>query len=138
MPGADPNAAALQAALTVMNSLYGPSSLYQQYEGVTGAAYYGTSSPYAAALVGPTVTQMNAVAVQVSNVNSELSLLGTSPSVIAGIALGTAAGTAMLAVAANDGGYAASLQTLTPFSSPNAGNPGVYVPPSNRPAMTPT
>jgi hypothetical protein len=35
--GADPNAAALQAALTVMNSLYGPSSLYQQYEGVTGA-----------------------------------------------------------------------------------------------------
>ncbi len=43
--GADPNAAALQAALTVMNSLYGPSSLYQQYEGVTGATYYGASSP---------------------------------------------------------------------------------------------
>src|ERR1700758_4797630 len=38
--GADPNAAALQAALTVMNSLYGPSSLYHQYEGVTGATFY--------------------------------------------------------------------------------------------------
>ena len=44
----------------------------------------------------------------------------------------------MLAVAANDGGYAASLQTLTPYVPPNEGNPGVYVPPSNRPAMTPT
>src|ERR1700758_454515 len=30
---ADPNAAALQAALTVMNNLYGSSSLYQQYKG---------------------------------------------------------------------------------------------------------
>ena len=44
----------------------------------------------------------------------------------------------MLAVAANDGGYAASLQTLTPYVPPNEGNAGVYVPPSNRPAMTPT
>jgi hypothetical protein len=44
----------------------------------------------------------------------------------------------MLAVAANDGGYGASLQTLTPYIPPNEGNPGVYVPPSNRPAMTPT
>jgi hypothetical protein len=44
----------------------------------------------------------------------------------------------MLAVAANDGGYAASLQTLTPFTLANAGQAGVYVPPSNRPAMTPT
>jgi len=45
--GADPNAAALQAALTVMNSLYGRSSLYQQYEGVTGAIYYPSIPPYA-------------------------------------------------------------------------------------------
>src|SRR5882757_2465373 len=55
--GADPNAAVLQAALTVMNSLYGPSSLYQQYEGVTGATYYPSIPRYANALVGPTVAQ---------------------------------------------------------------------------------
>jgi hypothetical protein len=90
---------------------------------------------YAGALVGPTVAQMSAVARQISTINAELTALGPSSS---SISLGMAAGNAMLAVAANDGGYAASLQTLTPFSPPNAGNPGVYVSPSNRPAMTPT
>ena len=36
--GASADAAALQAAITVMDSLYeSPSSLYQQYKGVTGA-----------------------------------------------------------------------------------------------------
>ena len=45
--GADPDAAALQAALTVMNGLYGPSSLYQQYQGVTGATYYPLIPGYA-------------------------------------------------------------------------------------------
>src|SRR6266481_3952667 len=78
------------------------------------------------------------VAAQISIVHAKLAALGTGPSVRAGISLGTAAGNAMLAVAANDGGYAASLQTLTPYVPPNEGNPGVYVPPSNRPAMTPT
>jgi len=136
--GADPNAAALQAALTVMNSLYGPLSLYQQYEGVTGVIYYPSIPPYANALVGPTVAQMSQVAAQISIVHAKLAALGTGPSVTAGISLGTAAGNAMLAVAANDGGYGASLQTLTPYIPPNEGNPGVYVPPSNRPAMTPT
>ena len=76
--GADPNAAALQAALTVMNSLYGPSSLYQQYKGVTGAAYYGSSSPYAGTLVGPTTTQMTEVARQISLINAELTALNPS------------------------------------------------------------
>jgi hypothetical protein len=136
--GADPNAAALQAALTVMNSLYGPSSLYQQYEGVAGATYYPSIPRYANALVGPTVAQMSQVAAQISIIRAELAALGTGPSVTAGISLGTAAGNAMLAVAANDGGYAASLQTLTLYVPPNEGNPGVYVLPSNRPAMTPT
>ena len=136
--GADPNAAALQAALTVMNSLYGSSSLYQQYEGVTGAAYYPSIPGYAGALVGPTVAQMNDVAAQISAINAELSALGTGSSTSAGISLGTAAGNAILAAGANDGAYAANLQTLTPYVPPNAGNPGVYVPPGNRPAMTPT
>src|SRR5271155_4883758 len=135
---ADPNAAALQAALTVMNSLYGPSSLYQQYEGVTGAAFYPSIPGYAGALVGPTVAQLKDVAAQINMINAELAALGTSSSVTAGISLGTAAGNAMLAVAANDGGYAASLQTLTPYVPPNKGAAGVYVPPGNRPAMTPT
>jgi hypothetical protein len=134
----DPNAAALQAALTVMNSLYGPSSLYQEYDGVAGLTFYPSIPGYAGALVGPTVAQMSAVAGQISTINAELAALGASPSVTAGIKLGTAAGNAMLWVAANDGGYAASQQTLTPFTPPNAGNPGVYVPPGNRPAMTPT
>lgn len=136
--GAFADAAALQAALTVMNSLYGPSSLDQQYGGMTGAAFYPLIPSYKNALVGPTVTQMNNVATQISNINFELAALGTSPSVTAGISLGTAAGNALLAVGANDGGYAASLQTLSPYVPPNEGNAGVYVPPSNRPAMTPT
>ena len=136
--GADPNAAALQATLTVMNSLYGPSSLYRQYEGVTGATYYPSIPGYARALVGPTGAQMSDVAAQMVLISVELAALGTGSSVNAGISLGTQVGKAMLAVAANDGGYAASLQTLTPYVSPNEGNAGVYVPPSNRPAMTPT
>src|SRR6516164_11799422 len=70
--GADPNAAALQAALTVMNGLYGPSSLYQQYQGVTGATYYPLIPGYARALVGPTVVQMNHVAAQIVMINAEL------------------------------------------------------------------
>src|SRR6516162_16922 len=136
--GADQDAAALQAALTVMNGLYGPSSLYHQYQGVTGATYYPLIPGYARALVGPTVVQMNHVAAQIVMINAELAALGTGSSVNAGISLGTAVGNAMLAVSGNDGGYAASLQTLTPYVPPNAGNAGVYVPPSNRPAMTPT
>src|SRR5437588_40098 len=84
------------------------------------------SSGSANALVGPTVAQMSQVAAQISIIQAELAVLGTSPSVTAGISLGTAAGNAMLAVAANDGGYAASLQTLTPYVPSNEGNPGVY------------
>ena len=81
---------------------------------------------------------MNHVAAQIVMINAELTALGTGSSVNAGISLGTKVGNAMLAVAANDGGYAASLQTLTPYVPPNEGNAGVYAPPSSRPAMTPT
>src|ERR1700751_2021569 len=112
--GADPNAAALQAALIVMNSLYGPSSLYQQYEGVTGATFYPSIPTYKNALVGPTDAQMSQVTAQIGIIQAELSALDTGLPVKAGISLGSAAGNAILAVAANDGGYAASLQTLTP------------------------
>src|SRR6516225_89035 len=78
---------------------------------------------------------MNEVAAQISYINAKLAALSPNSS---SLSLGTTAGNAMLAVSANDGGHAASLQTLTPYVPPNEGNPGVYVPPSNRPAMTPT
>jgi hypothetical protein len=137
--GASADAAALQAALTVMNNLYGSSgSLYQQYEGMMGATYYPSIPGYAHALVGPTVAQMNNVAAQIGIINAELAALGSGSPMIAGISLGAAAGQAMLAARANDGAYAANLQTLTPYVPPNEGTPGVYVPPSGRPAMTPT
>jgi hypothetical protein len=135
---ASADAAALQAALTVMNSLYGASSLYQQFQGVTGATYYPSIPGYINALVGPTVAQMNDVKAQIAKINAELVALGTTASVTSGISLGTAVGNAMLAVSANDGGKAASLQTLTPFVPVNEGAAGVYMPPSTRPAMTPT
>jgi hypothetical protein len=153
VPEADPNAAALQAALTAMNSLYGSSSLYQQYQGVTGATYYPSIPGYAGALVGPTAAQMTEVARQISIINAALTALTpSSTSLSLGIAagnamltpssislfLGTVAGDAMLAIAADDGGDAARLQTLTPFTPANSGQAGVYVPPSNRPAMMPT
>jgi hypothetical protein len=136
--GASAAAAALQAALTVMNNLYGSGSLYQRYEGITGATYYPSIPGYANALVGPTVAQMNNVAAQIGIINAELAALGSGSPITTGILLGTAAGQAMLAARANDGAYAANLQTLTPYLPPNEGDAGVYVPPSKRPAMTPT
>jgi hypothetical protein len=145
--GASSQAAALQAAVTVMTNLYGAGSLYQRYEGVTGASYYGPKGPdpdpaaaaaYANDLVGPSVKQMSDVAVQISDIVTDLTDLGSGSSITAGIALGTATGDAMITSRANDGSKSAILQTLTPYMPPNEGQPGVYVPPSGRPAMTPT
>jgi hypothetical protein len=132
--GADPNAAALQAALTVMNTLYGSSSLYAQYQDVTGATYYPSIPGYAGALVGPTAAQMAEVTRQIGLISTELTALNPSST---SLSLGTTVGNAILAMAANDGGQAASLQALTPFSPANVGQAGVYVPPSGRPAMSP-
>ena len=138
--GADPNAAALQAALTVMNNLYGSSSLYVKYQGVTAATYYVPPSyptnPYPAGLlVGPTATQMAEVTRQLNLISAELTALNPSPTTTS---LGTNAGNAMIAKVANDGSQAAMMQTLTPFIPENAGQAGVYVPPTSRPAMMPT
>lgn len=136
--GASPQAAALEAAVTVMNNLYGSGSLYQQYEGQTGASYYGATSPYHADLIGPSVAQMVIVASDISNISAELTSLGGGSAVTLGTALGTTAGDAMIAAHANDGSTAANLQTLTPYVPPDEGQPGVYVPPTGRPAMDPT
>jgi hypothetical protein len=145
--GASADAAALGAAVTVMNSLYGSDSLYRQFAGQTGASYYGPHGPnpnpgaaaaYAKALIGPTIRQMADVALQISDIQTDLTDLGTGSAATIGTALGTAAGDAMIASRANDGAAAAALQTLTPFVPANEGQPGVYVPPAGRPAMMPT
>jgi hypothetical protein len=143
--GADANAAALQAAITVMNNLYvNPStSLYQQFAGQTGASYFSSSilaahPGYAPDLVGPTATQMTAVLVDVANISTELSGLGNSSAITTGIALGTATGGAAITTNNNSGSQAAMLATLTPYIPPNEGQPGVYVPPAGRPALEPT
>jgi hypothetical protein len=144
---ASPIAAALEAAVTTMSSLYGSGSLYQQYEGQTGASYYGpkgadpdpaAASAYAKDLVGPSTKQMAVVALQISDIAADLSGLGNGTTITTGIALGAAAGAAMIASRANDGSKAANVQSLTPFFPANEGQPGVYVPPTGRPAMTPT
>ena len=137
--GASADAAALMAALSVMKSLYlGAGSPYQQYKGVTGTAFYGAASPYAATLIGPSLAQMDRVAAQIGDLSAELTALGGGAAVVAGAAIGTAAGQATIAARANDNAYAASVGTLTPYVSPGAGQPGAYVTPATRPAMTPT
>ncbi len=135
---ASPQAAALQAAVTVMGSLYGAGSLYQQYEGQTGASYYGATSPYANTLIGPSTAQMAIIASDISGLSNELANLGGGTDITLGTELGAAAGDAMIAAHANDGSTAANLETLTPYVPPNEGLAGVYVPPATRPAMTPT
>jgi hypothetical protein len=146
--GASANAAALQAAITVLDNLYvNPStSLYQQYEGVKGATYFSSSvlraNPlYALDAIGPSATQMAAVQSDVTSVVNELNDLPRNPTVPAGIALGTEAGAAMLNATANDGTggpKGAILDTITNPYTPESAAPGVYQPLATRPAMTPT
>jgi hypothetical protein len=136
--GADANAAALSAAVTVMNNLYvnAGTSLYQQYEGVKGSAVYGGSSPYANDAVGPSATQMTAVLADVASVASELSALGNSTAVTTGTTLGAAAGAAAIAQNNASGSAAAMVSSLTPPTPTGSGTtPGVYVPPASRPEL---
>jgi hypothetical protein len=140
--GANASAAALQAAVTVMNNLYinPTTSLYQQYAGVTGATYYGATSPYKGTLVGPTTTQMTAVASDVTTLQNELNTINTSLSsntTSVSASLGNAAAAAAIAVNNASGSQAAMLATLTPYTNSNSG-PGAYVPPATRPALQPT
>jgi len=146
--GASANAAALQAAITVMDNLYvNPStSLYQQYKGVRGATYFppgvlAANPPYAFDAIGPSATQMAAVQADVTSIVNELTALPSVPAVSAGIALGTAAGNAMLNASAKDGAggpEGAILDTITNPYTPESHAPGVYQPPAVRPAMMPT
>jgi hypothetical protein len=145
--GANASAAALQAAVTVMNNLYiNPStSLYQQFVGQTVTtpsvlATYPGLSAYSSGLVGPTTNQMAAVASDVTTLQNELNTInagldGTTASVSASLGNTTAA--AAIAVNNASGSQAAMLATLTPYANPNSGA-GAYVPPSGRPALQPT
>lgn len=142
--GANASAAALQAALTVMNNLYiDPStSLYQQYAGQTGSSYFSSSvltahPGYSTDPVGPTSTQMATVTAQVNAVAAELSAMGSDPSITAAMTLGIATGNAAIAANNASGSQAAMLATLTPYTNPNS-DPGAYVPPAGRPALQPT
>jgi hypothetical protein len=142
---ANANAAALQAALTVMNNLYvnPTTSLYQQYMGRTGLTYFSPAvlaahPGYANDLVGPTTRAMKQVRADVSSIQNELNAIPISAAVTAGKALGAAAGNATVAENNASGSKAAMVATLTPYVPPNAGQPGVYVPPAGRPALQPT
>ena len=59
--------------------------------------------------------------------------------VCGGLALGAKSGLAVLSKQANDGSQAAIINGLNVYMPPGSGTvPGVYIPPSNRPAMFPT
>ena len=135
---ASAQAAALSAAYTVMNSLYGAGSLYATYAGVTGATYFGAGSPYANTIVGPTNSQYAAVLQDVQNVRNQLAGLAASTQVTNGTTLGAAAGQAMIDGRATDKGAQAMTSTLNYVAPTGPQAPGVYIPPINRPALEPT
>ena len=89
-----------------MNSLYkSPARCTNNIRAVTGAQFYGPTSPYRNTLVGPSVQQMNDVSTQIAGLVTDLANLGSNPSVAAGTFLGTAAGNAMIAARVNDGSH---------------------------------
>jgi hypothetical protein len=113
--GASADAAALAAGYTVMNSIF--------------------TSPVWNGSVPTSVTTAITAAYQ-----SGLAGLNQSdPSVASGLALGAAAGQAMIAKRATDGSAQAITAGLQTYTPPGSGTvPGVYVPPATRPAMFPT
>ena len=129
--------AALSAAYSVMNNLYGTSSIYRTMQGNT-ISYNGNTlqvAPSAAQYAGITA-QLNALSTALSNSialdNSAVSGSGTN-----GSALGAAAATAMINGRAGDGGTAAMLSTLTAPHVPVT-TAGVYATPAGRPPLEPT
>ncbi len=80
--GVNASAAALQAALTVMNNLYvnPTTSLYQQFAGQTGASFFSSGilaahPAFANDQVGPTISQMAAVLAGIGSLQAELAAI---------------------------------------------------------------
>ena len=75
----------------------------------------------------------------VPNLSGCASPAGPLVAVCGGLALGAKSGLAVLTKQANDGSQAAILNGLNIYTPPGSGTvPGVYIPPSSRPAMFPT
>ncbi len=111
---ANQDAAALQAGFTVMESIF-------------SNPVWGSS---VSASILPQITQ---------TYKTGLAQVGHGLGTLTGLALGALAGGTMVGVRSNDGSTAAIENGLKTFTPPGSGTvPGVYVPPSNRPAMFPT
>jgi hypothetical protein len=141
-PIANANAAtaALSAAYTVMNNLYGTSSLYSTLQGQT-ITYNGQTLQ-----VAPSAAQYAGITAQLNNVLTELNATATAANTAStgtgttGQTLGTAAANAMIAGRASDNGTAAMLSTIQAPNTTYQGvtTAGVYADPTSRPALEPT
>jgi hypothetical protein len=157
--GADASTAALEAAIQVMQNLYcnnpascgqsnSSTSLYQQYENVKGSAVYSSAvlaqyQSYGANSIGPSTAQMATVGSAIVALQNELATMNAMDDP-ATVAISKALGdtTASDAISVNDTSGSKTAMTAT-FLNPNPspegdGTPGVYVPPTNRPALQPT
>jgi hypothetical protein len=120
--GASVDAAALSAGYQVMTSIFS-SSLWQMAP--------PAGSPLIAASVLASINTTYSTALAGLNL--------ADPQVQKGLALGQTAASAIIANRSNDGSVNAIEKGLTQWMPPqqDAGKPGIYVPPSTRPAMFP-
>ena len=120
--GVSADAAALSAGYQVMTSIFS-SSLWQMPP--------PAGSPLIATSVLASINTTYATALAGLNL--------ADPQVQKGLVLGQAAASAIIANRSNDGSYEAIQNGLNTYTPPGSGTvPGVYVPPSTRPAMFPT
>ena len=129
--------AALSAAYTVMNNLYGTSSLYNPATNTTTITYNGntlaaapTSQQYAGVQAKLTAV-FNELTNATASANATLSGTGTT-----GSTLGATAANAMIAARVADNGTAAMLSTLSAPYMPVT-TAGVYATPAGRPPLEP-
>ncbi len=126
--GVSAEAAALAAGYTAMTSLYS-DPLWQLPVGGNATLINTTILPQIIQTYNTALTSLYA------------SAGGNPGSILAidnGLILGQAAATSVTTARAGDGASAAIIDGLTPQTAPGSGTvPGVYVPPSSRPAMLP-
>ena len=126
--GANEDAAALGAGYAAMLAIFSP----------VGTAGNPNTNPqtignlWSAPVSSVVTADINAA------YNAALASLNTSdPSVQKRLALGEQEAANMVAQRSNDGWYQAIVSGLNTYVPPNEGQPGVYVPPTSRPAMLP-